>query len=791
MKLKKILISILSLIMFLSVGFAVACSSNDAELIDFNDETVEVAYQSTYVLSPELVVLDSEGNVYKATATVKDSKEQEVKLFAERFVVEDKDGYIANITVDALETTVTRTLTIKVIDKSMPKISVSDLSVGTVGEEYVIPEISVNKVFDDVEPTIGVQVINVDTNEECAIENNKFTPNKGGIYKLVITAIDQYGGKTVIEKFFQIRSAVAGIFLENFAEEMSSDNVKANDAEWLETYADKNDITANGVVKFTSDVKDDFLAEYARSKVKFVGVRSAAQIKALDFDYINVRMLIDGNGTFDIGKGSTKFATIEGKVWTDVKILKTDLVKVIIKDNQNDATTEEQALDFLANTLSMEGSGDHLFYVYTFGTAQDWEAIKAIRDKNNSLKALTDAQIELFKNYNNYNFAAEPDLDLYTWNIKRPWVKEINDGYATASIDVLRTWANRLQSKAADFMPDVDIDQAEQTDIRNAFSDYINTTAQKHKDLIKSLKSFMKGVQVYLDSVSFIGFTEKSKLPSFASLNEEVVLPELELNGFGGAQTLCDDVSVAFEGGNINVVNNKITLSQKGSYVINYKFNIEGVKLNSVYCVDVDCLQAFGDANSNSNIWSVWLDTNPRKYDSIWHEEYTDISSVTKNGVAEIPLPSSGGVGSALYLKFALTTAQIAQLNDKIESIAITWCYTRNAGDAVYAAWYVSAENETDCMILDTTPTYNTWQTTTITAEQLLGCDRFNNAGKLDLSSFGSDGQGQWLLRHDSKSLNQVYIDGITVTLKSDVPSVPPVAPESDPIALDIYVSAL
>lgn len=135
---KKIVSMVLGVV--LATGLLGSCAEEDKiKLVDFKDITAQGTLGENFSLTDYLTVRDEQSNAYKATVSVKDVDGNEVNVSSNRFRINRFSTYTVTLSYTVAEGDIrTRTLTINVVDKGAPVISVSCPS-ATIGEEYTIP----------------------------------------------------------------------------------------------------------------------------------------------------------------------------------------------------------------------------------------------------------------------------------------------------------------------------------------------------------------------------------------------------------------------------------------------------------------------------------------------------------------------------------------------------------------------------------------------------------------------------------------------------------------------------
>ena len=373
----------------------------NVKLVGFEDATVQITYRSDFSIGPYLSATDEQGNLYKGTAKVTDSDGEQVEVFANHFTVQEMTDYTAVITVETGEQTFERTLTLDVVDRSTPAIKIYDLRYGQVGVNYTLPAIEITKFSDEeIEPEIEVYYLGETKSEKMEIEDGAFMPQKKGLYKLVVTATDQYGTMNTAEKEFYVRSAMAKNMLEDFGDEVSVNNVtqlqryKVGEPTWYETYDG-----ASGVVKTTT--ADDYTIETGTSKVALKTCKTIAELKSIDFDYINIRVWIDKEGSFTVGSFNNRFETdVQGRTWQNLRLTKQAIeTKNLASDGYKGSLytqslgENETPIDKFISYHNVNGTGDYLFWVELLPDGYTRAQLRTLKTENPELyKQLDEAK---------------------------------------------------------------------------------------------------------------------------------------------------------------------------------------------------------------------------------------------------------------------------------------------------------------------------------------------------------------------------------------------------------------
>lgn len=176
------------------------------------EETVE--FNSAYQL--DYVVVDSEGALHAATATVKDSAGNVVQTDNGKFTVADKSGYTVEYAYTLNDKTYVRKVTLKVAALTAPVVNVQGFdSMIYLGETYVVPDCETADYYDGeiaLSVTLSKQTENGEVELEDGLEcGDGFTPTETGAYRVTYGATNSKGIAT--EKsvnFYVYKTALAG-----------------------------------------------------------------------------------------------------------------------------------------------------------------------------------------------------------------------------------------------------------------------------------------------------------------------------------------------------------------------------------------------------------------------------------------------------------------------------------------------------------------------------------------------------------------------------------------------------
>lgn len=315
MKTRKILITLFSVIFATMIAVAgYACGGRtDVEFEGWTEtKTVTAELGSVYAIE-DLSAEGSDGNVYYYDIAVIDSKGNNVVCIDGKFEITDPDGYTIRYTLEITESDVrTRTVTVSVLDKEAPYISVT-MPTGFAGSIYTIPEITVtDSSGETITPTYVVYKKADADKTPIEITNGKFIPDERGVYVIDITATDSSGNVARLPKEFGIRSAISENVLENFEDESSLLNsINGNNQEWLSEFEGRK-----GVVHIKAQ-------DMEKTAYKFKFIREKEAYRHTPFDSITISMYVGKYGDFyqtDMEGESAYWTGISTGAWYDYTI---------------------------------------------------------------------------------------------------------------------------------------------------------------------------------------------------------------------------------------------------------------------------------------------------------------------------------------------------------------------------------------------------------------------------------------------------------------------------------------
>lgn len=235
-------------------------------LIGFDvPETGSVSYGQSYTL-PVFVVTDTKGNVYSVTYSVTNGGEA-VTVVAGKFDVEKTADYIVVYSVEVGGKTISKTMTLKVVDDVRPTVRAEGMKAWYfIGEDIALPEITVTDNLD-TEPTYKLILKQGDTvKKENVTEAFKLTET--GKYTLEVSAEDSSGNKASAFLNFVVRAAANRGEIEDFSDELAVDCVNAwNDSDESFTEKGYGEIAGRKAAWFRSADEKGNAVKYPRGSI--------------------------------------------------------------------------------------------------------------------------------------------------------------------------------------------------------------------------------------------------------------------------------------------------------------------------------------------------------------------------------------------------------------------------------------------------------------------------------------------------------------------------------------------
>ncbi len=268
-------------------------------LVDFIDETVTVGLGEDFKL-PKGVAFDADGNDYRVSYEVKDSKGESVQILNGKFKIKEMGEAKYVVTASAQiteEQTITRKITLNVIDRTAPNISIAPTPFAFVGEEYTISGVEIS---DNTGETIApsYKVTKKADGSEVTVTGGKFTPDTKGEYTLEVKAKDSSNNEGVNTAPIYVREPMGQYVIENFNDEYGLPvfSVKAaaytqEDVVYHETFDPTPDDADNGDERVGVAEGNSVLAGSNQYGPHFY-FKFHSSFKAIDFEYIYIKAYI-------------------------------------------------------------------------------------------------------------------------------------------------------------------------------------------------------------------------------------------------------------------------------------------------------------------------------------------------------------------------------------------------------------------------------------------------------------------------------------------------------------------
>ena len=279
--------------------FAFACA-NLVTLLDFNDKTESVSILSYYVVDTS-GVSDTEGNVYKVSATVKDSDGNEVAYKdTGRFLVTDKEGYTIKYTANLGNETKSRTVTVEVVNNVKPILRITDGShVAEIGEVYSLPTAV---ALDSSAQNLDVTYTVLNEKQEAQTfnaQNKTFTPTVDGAYTIVASAVDEDGNAASEQFELHVRKPVEENEIESFNDKGSYyttvPHSRTENYEWHENVLGRDGVMQFDIAK--SNLSGDLFRINPRKALDdyMIAYEEGGETKYRNNKYIVFTMYVEAN----------------------------------------------------------------------------------------------------------------------------------------------------------------------------------------------------------------------------------------------------------------------------------------------------------------------------------------------------------------------------------------------------------------------------------------------------------------------------------------------------------------
>ena len=299
-KIKSFFYLILCMLLALCMPLA-ACKATptSVELLDFADQTETVGLGEDYVL-PKGVAFDSEGNDYRVSYEVKDSKGEAVQVLNGRFKVKEM-GEAKYVVIASAKITeeeyLTRKITLNVIDRTGPNITVAPTAFAFVGEEYTISGVTVSdNTGETIEPSYAVT--KKSDGSSVTVTDGKFTPDSKGEYTLEVKAKDSAGNEGATTAPIYVREPMGAYVIENFNDtyglpvfSVKSAAYTTEDVVYHETFDPTPEITDNGDERVGVAEGNSILAGSNQYGPHFY-FKFHNSFKNVDFEYLYLKVYI-------------------------------------------------------------------------------------------------------------------------------------------------------------------------------------------------------------------------------------------------------------------------------------------------------------------------------------------------------------------------------------------------------------------------------------------------------------------------------------------------------------------
>lgn len=265
-------------------------SSNTGNLIDYVDETEDVAYGSAYVL--ETLVRDDSGTIYEATYTVKDSSGASVVVERGKFLALDKNGYTVTYSVTTPKATFSRKVTINVVNGGVPAIEMSATDETYMfGDSFTVPEISVYDYYDGEIKEYTVEFFKKNDGTDVKFEDYVYSPEQpfpltqSGDHYMKVTAKNSAGTVAEARREFFVRAEMLAGEYDCFSDKGCLDTSRhmasVSARNWHETYRGRQ-----GVLSFDVGATNSY-----RNLIHVTA--KGNQTAYADYEYIAVSMYIE------------------------------------------------------------------------------------------------------------------------------------------------------------------------------------------------------------------------------------------------------------------------------------------------------------------------------------------------------------------------------------------------------------------------------------------------------------------------------------------------------------------
>ena len=315
----KIIKSIICFILLFVISLSTYACGNKTTFVDFNDVQIEAQIGTYFDVKPYMTVYDSDGNRYKATADIRDSKNNEVVDRKYEFLVEDTGGYTIKLSILEGNKEHVKVITLKIIDEVGPSVAIGLMpDYGEINNKYTVPV----TIFDGNSEGIVTKMVVTYNNDVVQSDGLSFIPNKSGVYEITITATDIKGNSTTRTKSFMVITPrtdtqndlvdITPSAVDCFASYDTQNTGWPVFTSYVANYKDKE-----GALRL--DIK---ASEHIRINMK--STKTEQELLAIDWDYISIMMYVSTDKPFEIS--FVRAGAIPLNQWTEVKIFKSDLI---------------------------------------------------------------------------------------------------------------------------------------------------------------------------------------------------------------------------------------------------------------------------------------------------------------------------------------------------------------------------------------------------------------------------------------------------------------------------------
>lgn len=289
---KKILLSVLTILFAACMLFAGACSndsSKNVKLVGFENQQISVAFGSVYLA--DAIAIDEDGNEYPTTIKVVDENGNEVEVFSSKFSVVSKK-YTVTYTAKVGKKNFVKVDTITAIAGVEPAIAVDGtIKALLLGETYTLPTATAYDYFDGaLNATAEVFKYGESEPVKCDLDDGglTFTAEESGKYFVKFTVKNSADMQTVKTVDFFVRTLAEDGEWDTFDDEgavyttlVASSAVKK--VGWVDTFNGRNGVLKVDIAKnnaygsaFMAVPKTSFVNDYE------------------DYDKLVISMFVDG-----------------------------------------------------------------------------------------------------------------------------------------------------------------------------------------------------------------------------------------------------------------------------------------------------------------------------------------------------------------------------------------------------------------------------------------------------------------------------------------------------------------